>query len=179
MRRTGSIIEDIATEKYPLAIHGPTVRGHALSLEPIFPASTARKKTFSFKACTVVKSHGWAFLISTQKENLYGLMEHQPTFITGLNTNQTTLRTRTVCIRLASFKITTMNGMILTVQTAIDLPVSKVSVKPLFISLTPGSFPWSLHYLRIGYFDLQLSKFYQYSLRIFFFCLFGPPITIR
>ena len=131
MEKTGSTSEDTATEKLLPAVHGPLAREHAPYKELIFPVSTAKKKMCSFKVCTEEKSLGWACLISTQKERLYGPMELILTSNTGQNTNQTTLPIRIACILWVFFKVMTMNGMISTARTATDLLVRKVSLKYL------------------------------------------------
>ena len=136
-RKTGSTSEDTVTKKLLPAVHGASVREHALYKELIFPVSTAKKKMCSFKVCTEEKSLGWACLISTRKESLCGPMEHLLTSITGQNSNQTTLPIRIVCILWVFLKIMTMNGMMSTAQTATDLLVRKVCLKrfPCFLSL--------------------------------------------
>lgn len=127
-RKTGSTSEDIATEKLLTVVHGASVREHAPYRELIFRVSTVKKKMCSFKVCTEEKSLGWACLISTQKESLYGPMEHLLTSITGQNSNQTTLAIKIVYILWVFLKIMTMNGMMSTARTATDLLVRKVSL---------------------------------------------------
>ena len=83
------------------------------------------------KVYTEENIHGWASLISTLKGLLCGAMEHFLTFITGRNTNQTTLTMRTVFTRLDSFEITSINGTILTAQTATDSPAREVTFRLL------------------------------------------------
>ena len=91
----------------------------------------------SFKVCTEEKSPGWACLTSTQKESLYGPMEHLLTSITGQNSNQTILPIKIAYILWVFLKIMTMNGMMSTARTATDILVRKVSLRrhPCFLSL--------------------------------------------
>ena len=49
---TGPILKDTATEKYRLVIRGGTARESALQLEPIFQASTAKRKMSMSKTYT-------------------------------------------------------------------------------------------------------------------------------
>ena len=117
-RKAGSTSEDIDTEKLLPVVHGASVREHARYKEQIFPVSTAKKKMCSFKVCTEEKSPGWACLTSTQKESLYGPMEHLLTSVTGQNSNQTILPIKIVYILWVFLKIMTMNGMMSTARTA-------------------------------------------------------------
>ncbi len=81
---------------------------------------------YIYKVYTAENSLGWASLISTPKENLYGAMVHLLTSISGQKTNQTTFTMRTAFILLDSFKTISMNGTMSTAQTATDSPVRKV-----------------------------------------------------
>lgn len=126
MRITGAILKGIATAKWLLANRGVAARGHVPHSQLILPASTARKRMFTFKVYTAVNSLGWGCLTSALKELLCGAMEHLWTSITGRKINQTTFTIRIVSILLVYSKIMTMNGMTLIVQTATDLPAKKV-----------------------------------------------------
>lgn len=126
VRITGHILTDIATAKWLPATRGSAARVRAPPLEPISPASTARKKMSTFKVYTVVNGLGWACLTSTQKGLLCGVTEHLWTLVTGRKISQTTFTIRIVFILSASFKIVAMNGMISIVVTVTGLLARKV-----------------------------------------------------
>ena len=125
---SGTILMDTATEKYLRVIRGVAAKGHALHSEPIFLASIVRKRMFMSKVYTTESILGWASLISTQKEHLFGVMEHRLTSIIGRIANQTTFTMRIVFMFLVYLKITDINGTTSTAQTVTDLLARKVRV---------------------------------------------------
>ena len=64
----------IAIEKSCLVTRGKVVRRHVLPWTQIFPAYTAKKKTYLFKVYTAVHNRGWVCLIISPKVRSSGAM---------------------------------------------------------------------------------------------------------
>ena len=74
VRTIGRITMGIAIEKSCLVTRGKIVRRHVLPWTQIFPAYTAKKKTYLFKVYTVVLNRGWVCLIIPPKVRSFGAM---------------------------------------------------------------------------------------------------------
>ena len=108
---TGPTLKDTVTEKCLPVIRGAVVKESVQFWVLIFPVSTIRKKMSMFKTSMEGSILGWASLISTLKERLFGVMELLLTSITGQATNQTTSETKTVSIPLGFSVVTSTSGM--------------------------------------------------------------------
>ena len=108
---TGPILKGTVTEKCLPVIRGAVVKESVQFWVLIFPVSTIRKKMSMFKTSMEGSILGWASLISTLKERLFGVMELLLTSITGQATNQTTSEMKTVSIPLGFSVVTITSGM--------------------------------------------------------------------
>ena len=84
---TGRTSKDIVTVKYLHVMLGVVAKGPVLHWELNFSVSTAKRKMFMFKICTAENGPGWACLISTRKEHLFGVMGHHMTSMIGQRDN--------------------------------------------------------------------------------------------
>ena len=119
-------------------IRGEIARENALHWEPIFPVSTVKKKMSTCNIYTVENALGWACLISTLKERLFGAMGHLLTSITGQGTNQTTFTMKIVFTHLGCFVMMSTNGTMSIAQIATGSLVRRVRLShsiSLFIHL--------------------------------------------
>ena len=108
---TGPTSKDTVTEKCLPVIRGAVVKDSVQFWVLIFPVSTISKKMSMFKTSMAGSIPGWASLISTLKERLFGVMELLLISITGQATNQTTSKMKTVSIPLGFFVVMSTSGM--------------------------------------------------------------------
>ncbi len=123
---TGPILEDIATEKFPLVILGKAAKKHVPHLVQISLASIVKKKMYMSKVYTEENTLGWVSQIITLKGHFCGVMEHLLTSITGRKINQTTSTIRTVFILLVYFIKTSTDGMMSIARTVTNSLARKV-----------------------------------------------------
>ena len=123
---TGPTLKDTVTEKCLPVILGAVVKENVQFWVLIFPVSTIRKKMSMFKTSMEGSILGWASLISTLKERLFGVMELLLTSITGQATNQTTSKMKTVSIPLGFFLVMSTSGMMSIALTVTSSLAKKV-----------------------------------------------------
>ena len=124
---TGPTSKDTVTEKCLPVIRGAVVIKDSVQFWVlIFPVSTISKKMSMFKTSMAGSIPGWASLISTLKERLFGVMELLLISITGQATNQTTSKMKTVFIPLGFFVVMSTSGMMSIALTVTSSLAKKV-----------------------------------------------------